>query len=136
LRWTEALQEYQFTFIYCKGTENTIADSLLRVEHSLTSFPLQASKIAATQEQDESLLQIIRQLRSGTPAILAKNYMIINIVLHFIERDRQLRIRVPQQLQSQYLTFYHDHQLSGHFGFQKVRQKIRLINHWPKMRTS
>ena len=102
LRWPLSLQEYTFDFTYYKGSNNVVADSLSRIEqqaalvdHSLTSFPLVPSQLAAAQQQDEDLVHIIHQLRSGNHTHLAGRYMIINNVLHFIERDQPPRIYIP-----------------------------------------
>ena len=34
------------------------------------------------------------------------------------------------------MQFFHDHPMSGHLGFHKVLDKIRLRYYWPQMRTT
>ena len=71
LRWELALQEYQFTLAYRKGTENILADGLSRIETQATQvtnqifhFRLSARQMANLQQQDPQIRDIILQLRS------------------------------------------------------------------------
>ena len=127
LRWTLALQEYRFKFIYRKGSDNNIADSLSRTElqavqlntQTLT-FPLDMSQMAIAQQQDPYIHDLIFHLRTNNEAQIQRHYVIIDNVLHYIEHESFPRICIPHQLQQLYLEFYHAHPLSGHLGFQKV----------------
>ena len=67
LRWTLALQEYQFTLTYCKGTTNIIADSLSRTEQQATQqhiptsdFPVYMETLAVAQQQDSRIHELLR----------------------------------------------------------------------------
>ena len=75
LRWALALQEYLFTLKYCKGTENTLADTLSRTKQQATqvtttksTFPLRMAELAEGQHQDPTLANIIVVIQSGQPS--------------------------------------------------------------------
>ena len=45
-------------------------------------------------------------------------------------------VYVPYSLRQSYMDFYHNHPLSGHLGFHKVLEKLRIKYYWPRMRES
>ncbi len=141
LRWALALQAYQFTLQYCRGTDNTLADTLFRTEQQATQvtstkspFPLRPEQLAEAQHQDHTLCQVISRIQSAQPTTLTKQYIIINHVLHRLSREHPPRVCIPKALQGSYLQFYHGHPLSGHLGFHKVLLKLRSTCYWPRMR--
>ena len=143
LRWTLALQEYTFTLIYCRDSNNLIADGLPRTEFQAAQFlppvvdlPLENSQMATLQQQDPHLRELSTQLRSTVTNTAHQQFMLIDHVLHYISKQGKPRIYVPTQLRQTYLEFYHDYPLSGHLGFHKVLEKIRLHYYWPQMRKS
>ncbi len=143
LRWTLALQEYTFTLIYCRGSHNLIADGLSRTEFQAAQFfptvvdlPLESSQMATLQQQDPHLRELSTQLRSTVTNTAHQQFMLIDHVLHYISKQGKPRIYVPTQLRQTYLEFYHNHPLSGHLGFHKVLEKIRLHYYWPQMHKS
>ena len=141
LRWALALQEYTFTLIYCRGSTNVVADVLSRTEHQVAqlscdtdTLPLHRDQLVVAQQQDPALLNIIRELRNSTMNQAKSRFILINDVLHRVSADQDPRIYLPKSLQTDYLSFYHDHPLCGHLGFHKVLNKLRTHYYWPKMR--
>ena len=90
--------------------------------------------MAILQQNDLVIKHIILQMQSPQPKELQRRFMVINNVLHYVTNSHQPRIYVPKALQQLYLDFYHNHPLSGHLGFHKVLQKLRLHYYWPNMR--
>ena len=58
----------------------------------------------------------------------------ISNVLHQLFLEHRPRPVIPESLKNHFLSFYHDHPLSGHMGFHKVLHKVRSHCYWPKMR--
>ena len=140
LRWTLTLQPYRFTLSYRRGSENTIADSLSRVEVQVTQFlpeessiPVKHDQLLTAQHNDPDLLMIIQQVKAQQPSMVMR-YMLINNLLYHISTSSSPRLCIPQALRSTYMSFYHAHPLSGHLGFHKVLTKLRSHYYWPKMR--
>ena len=140
LRWALALQEYTFTVRYCKGSTNIVADSLSRAEHQAVqvqferdAFPIHREQLMVAQQNDPKLLQIIQQVIRPTSTMAKSSFILINNILHQLSTDHQPRIYVPRSLQHNFLSFYHDHPLSGHLGFHKVLLKLRTHYYWPKL---
>ena len=143
LRWTLALQEYQFTLSYRKGATNLVADSLSRADCQAVQFlpetsdlPIPLPQLATLQQHDPAIQQIIHQLRSLQPFPSQRRFMLRDNLVFFIQAHHEPRLYIPHALQQTYLQFYHDHPLSGHLGFHKVLEKLRLKYYWPNMRHS
>ncbi len=92
--------------------------------------------MATLQQQDPYLQTLAAQLQSSSSNPTHQRFMIIDNVIHYISQHSESRIYVPTQLRHAYLEFYHNHPFSGHLGFHKVLEKIRLHYYWPQMRKS
>ena len=143
LRWAMALQEYRYTLTYKKGVQNVIADGLSRVETQCVQFnptvvqlPTTMAQIAALQQADEQIRQITHDIQSTTSNKVHNHFQLQNNVLYFIQTGKEPRIYIPQSLRNLYMQFFHDHPMSGHLGFHKVLDKIRLRYYWPQMHTT
>ena len=59
--------------------------------------------------------------------------MLHDNLVFFIQAHHEPLIYIPHALQQTYLQFYYDHPLSGHLGFHKFLEKVRLQYYWPNM---
>jgi hypothetical protein len=83
-------------------------------------FPIYMVQLANAQQQDEHMQVIIRRIQSLTKNPAHHNYALINHVLHQLSLEHPPRPFIPGRLTHKFLSFYHDHPLSGHMGFHKV----------------
>ena len=143
LRWALALQEYSFTMIYRKGASNTVADALSRMEYHAAQWaedandlPFQPQQIAQMQQQDPVIKDLILRIQNNHDKQVYRHFVLIDNILHFISQGLPPRLYLPEALRATYLEFYHNHRLTGHFGFHKLLHRIRSMYYWPKLRQS
>ena len=134
LRWALALQEYSFTMIYRKGASNTVANVLSRMEYHAAQWaedandlPFQPQQITQMQQQDPVIKDLILRIQNNHDKQVYRHFVLIDNILHFISQGLPPRLYLPEALRATYLEFYHNHRLTGHFGFHKLLHRIRSM---------
>ena len=100
---------------------------------SATKLPLHQHQIKQMQQQDPTIKTIILQIQASHDAQLNRNFVMIDNVLYYVSQACPPRLYVLEALRATYLDFYHNHQLSGHFGFHKLLHRICSMYYWPKL---
>ena len=162
-RWALALQEYNFTVEYRKGSHNDNADALSRRRETVG----RASHLAATrsttgvlteqiliaQQKDDIIQQVYQALRlsvkqpTGTiwrkPPFSRYHQLWSQLKLRegvvyrtYIPGPTSQAITVPVLpacLRKEYLTLCHDSTTGGHQGWHKTLHKLRMEAYWVNM---
>lgn len=137
-RWMELLQEYNFTFKYKKGSDNTVPDALSRRpdHHELNSLTVQLDtgirqRLVEGYLTDPRLKPIYESCLEGSPPA---RYSLADNVL-CLERDDTLVVCIPSKsdLRLSLLHDAHDSAIAGHFGFEKTYQHLHSRFYWPSM---
>ena len=155
-RWALALQEFDFTIKYRRGSSNANADALSRVPTipstcagTVTVPELTLEDVAQEQGKDEALNEVRRLVSSGLsnqprhwnqPSI--RNFSRIRSQLCVVdgvlcrkytpgplEKEKIVPV-VPLSLQPTALKANHDIISSGHQGVEKTLQRLKLTAYW------
>ena len=152
-RWSERLQQYNFTTLFTPGRDNVVADLLSRatpnptpdpgpdtVEPELILMlhaPLQAAvslqDLQLASAQDPTLSQVRTYIREGWPRKVPEELA----PFHRVRDDlscwndvcvaRGLCTVVPSTLRARILSMAHE----GHLGIVRVKQRCRGLAWWP-----
>ena len=159
-RWALAFQEYNFTIVYRKGSENQNADALSRqFEHwddqsaaTLVTPPL-TEDLKLHQQQDKVIFQLYEALlqdskppcakqwshlplnryRQLWPQLLIKNNLVCRRYTPGPTSEPLIVPIIPSTYQATLLFQYHDHPQAGHLGTDKTAAKIRQVGYWVGM---
>ncbi|KAJ8332536.1 hypothetical protein SKAU_G00423250 [Synaphobranchus kaupii] len=154
-RWSERLQQYNFTPQFTPGRENVVADLLSRAtpcpppsqdpDHRVTEpdliqmlhTPLQTTvslqDLQQASEQDPVLSQLRAFIRTGWPPKVSEELAPFYRVREELSCwgdvcvARGLRTVVPSCLRARILLMAHE----GHLGIVKVKQRCRDLVWWP-----
>ncbi len=146
MRWSLALQEYDFDIVYRSGKKHSNADALSRL---FNISEVKLNNILDEQEEDPTLKAYRDYLKDGSlpsDQSLAHNVrnackdMIIqsdNLLYRIWQADPKSHPRyqlvVPTKLRPYILEQYHDTAFAGHLGFFKTYEKIRERFYWERM---
>lgn len=138
-RWRLLLNEYDKEIIYKKGSKNTNADALSRLDevainHVITT-PIDDNLITKLQNEDKEIQQIIKDLKRQNKTMFNNFYMDNNLLYatKHIKNVKVKRIVVPEVLVETVLTTCHDDMSGGHLGFKKTWPKVRDRFYWKTM---
>jgi len=139
-RWSEFLQQFDFTIEYQQGKSNVVADALSRrsdhkVEQSevnLTVAEIKVddieSKIKKFYECDQVCVQLLKDSTERDK---------LNIKLDeangLLYKDDRLYVPDHEPTKSFILSESHDSPLSGHVGTAKTIELVKRLFYWPKM---
>ena len=159
-RWALALQEYDFTIKYRKGSLNANADALSRCIHPETS--LAATQISSdpfkvtlqeAQQEDPIIKQVFTALQTSSQKPKGKLWHRPPL-LRFHQLWPQLSIVdgvvcrkyspgpssdvitvpvVPDHMQKEFLQQCHDDPSAGHQGVEKTLERLRSKAYWVNM---
>ncbi len=145
-RYYERLKVFDFTPLYTKGRENTVADALSRLHKSdptertvgkppATLFTVRSDFLATATSEDELLMQIQHYVKTSWPdrKKITKAAMPYYQVRTELDVDRGFLIRngcrlvVPATMQKNLLHAAHE----GHPGIVRMKRKTRETYWWP-----
>jgi hypothetical protein len=130
-RWRMSMAEYQYKVIYMKGSANTRADALSRMEclvkrinkiEMVDKINLDKETIKAMQEEDSELLKLKDKRR----------FFLENGIL-FRSNFGHAQLVIPRKLKEVVLKLCHDDMSGGHLGFNKTWPKINEKFYWTNM---
>lgn len=148
-RWVLRLQEYHFSVRYRKGLHNLVPDALSRAVQktdlmyvaAVTSkpeseLPSSLVEIKLAQEQDSALLDMVQKSADKDPNRIG--FCQVQDVWYrksFIKNQgEKFQLVVPKSMIIQFLSYFHDHPLSGHLGKLKTLIRILEVAWWPSVR--
>ena len=159
-RWALAFQEYDFTIVHRKGSENQNADALSRqFEHlddqsAATSVtPSITEDLKLHQQQDKVIFQLYEAFlqnskppcakqwshsplncyRQPWPQLLIKDNLVYRQYTPGPTSEPLIVPIIPSTYQATLLFQYHDHPQAGHLGPDKTAAKIRQVGYWVGM---
>ena len=151
VRWSLALQDFDFDIEYESGRKHQDADALSRApvdantdgEEALLMLNSGRGSLEELQAKEEWLEPLLAYLKDPSlPATrqtkrAAHHYELEDGVVYRRVRtdgeNHHLALVVPRQLRQEVLESLHDHKTAGHLGLRKTWQKIRTRFFWPKM---
>ena len=157
-RWALAMQEYSFQVVYRKGSLNTNADALSRVETLPCSVTLSLphhsnTELQAAQRADPAISKVLQahsQASSPPPSREWRQYPL----RRYVQMWRQLRVIddvlyrhyvpspmldavtvpvLPACMQHQALIRNHNTPTAGHQGSERTLQRLRQEAYWVSM---
>lgn len=131
LRHLDYISQFTTSIEYTKGSDNTVADALSRIEiDEISSTVLDFQKFAAAQSDDEELLQL---LKSNTSSLkLQKHYFPLeDIHLYCDTSQRHPRPFVPRSMRLEVFKTLH---FFSHPGIYASIDLIAKRFVWPGMR--
>ncbi|UYV62285.1 K02A2.6-like, partial [Cordylochernes scorpioides] len=156
-RWAEIIQDFNVTFIYVPGKENTIADFLSRFPCEDDPNLPQDRRVVATVVRDrrppllnsnqiwEGLLQekgwapvmdkLTKLKPNSTERYNNREYRLLDKYL-VTKNERGTWVKVvPTGFRETVISYHHDIATRGHFGVRKVMRRLKGDYYWPGMRT-
>ena len=135
-RWKLSLAEYDYEIEYKKGSLNSNADALSRIEteieatkshqiNSVLSTDL-PENIKEAQLNDKFASKIINNIERE------KNYILENNIL-FRKTTSRITLVIPTAMKETVLRMCHNDMGGGHLGFKKTWPKLRDRFYWPNM---
>lgn len=159
-RWVLFLQEYHFKIVYCKGSDNILADALSRyplkncneegdepfgnnkcieidemwLSQEFKQLKVNLTKIEKEQKSDEKFGRIVRELTNDSECLRAKSYKLHKGILFKLDAGENggYRICVPKSSVVDLVKY--EHETKGHFGGGKVFAALKKWCYFPKMR--
>jgi hypothetical protein len=147
-RWSEELAEYDFRIRHCKGKENVWADTLSRRPDLMTKH--REEKTLFKQENGDMVFD--RQALKATRIVTSESPMWKRIRDETREDKQAVRLRkmrntiesdgvityhglvyVPKNVREEIMKQAHDAPTSGHFGLEKMMERIMRTYYWPGM---
>jgi transposase InsO family protein len=161
-RWALALQEYSFTVVYRRGSQNTNADALSRRrETGMATLPTAVTRadmqtplsdILAAQKQDQVIKLVAQALKLSShpatidwrkPSLRRYSQLWAQLLLkdgivwrHYTPGPTSDAVTVPvlpAALQKEALQQCHDSPQAGHQGAQKTLYRLRRMAYWVNM---
>ena len=156
-RWALALQEYDFSIMYRKGTQHVNADALSRQEYATATTVLKPSEflqqLHEAQQQDEYLHQLHKSLAASQTRLKGRQWrkfplqryrqiyhqlLLLNDIIYRRyspgpTSDTITVPIVPESLRKQVLWQHHNLPSSGHLGAEKTRSRLCQEVYWPGM---
>jgi len=143
MRWAAYLQEWSPSIQHIKGTDNTIADFLSRnpefnseeEEFEVVKpymFPPTSLFMLSTSMDLEKIKK--SQVKHNLKLLMNNNndYEIINGIIYKKFNDK-LKIVIPEDLENEIISEFHDPPHQGHFGINKTYSKIKNSVYFPNM---
>jgi hypothetical protein len=140
-RWQEFLAEYDFTIVYVKGGDNTVADALSRMPDeegeggegsktvaatvlTISIDPKQSKQIKEGYKTDPFCQRVLENLISFPATKVTDGLIYIGS-----------RLVIPRVGTIREDLFRAAHDTLGHFGADKSYANLRDAYYWPRMRT-
>ena len=128
-RWSEFLQQFEFTVVYKEGKTNVVADALSRrSDHQVNHVSsIQANndlldEIKQAYCHDSRCHEILKNKETG--------YIINQNLIYFNDK---LVIPNDNKIKTKLLHEAHDANVSGHVGSAKTYELLSRYYYWPKM---
>ncbi len=157
-RWTIRLQEFHFTVKYRKGQCNVVPDVLSRIQENLispdiiavvkatktavlpTDIPVDLTHIAASQQTDAELQELISKAQSRTIHDISRVHYVLQNGFLFRsvpdgQKGQKWQLVIPARYREEFLRYAHDNPLSGHLGRLKTLLRLLEVVYWPSLRT-
>ena len=143
-RWRLSLAEFDKQIVYKKGSENTNADALSRIEVETNreenkalevincvsaDHPSQLENIKEEQRKDVKLSTIIEKSLASKDSV----YTLVDDKLYKVKKANKKVLMIPTSLVEVALSTCHNDMGGGHLGFKKTWPKIRDRFFWKTM---
>ncbi|UYV73993.1 RBM15B [Cordylochernes scorpioides] len=156
-RWAEIIQDFNVTFVYVPGKENTVADFLSRFPCEDDPEPSRDKRVVAAVIKNRGpplidsdrtwegllkdkkwapLLKLIGDRRS-TETVTYKNKDYKMHEGYLVSKNSGgIWVKVvPPDIREMVIKYHHDVPTGGHFGVKKVMRRLKDDYYWPGMRT-
>lgn len=135
-RWAVRLQQYNYKIIHRKGKENEAPDALSRAPLEIDCPEVDLISVDHPVEDSwyNKLLNDILQNPSAYPYFKVEGSQVYKKIFTGISPEATWVRLVPKEKRKEVFKECHDAPLSGHFGFYKTFNRIRVMYYWPKMR--
>ncbi|CAF1149257.1 unnamed protein product, partial [Brachionus calyciflorus] len=131
-RWRTELADYDKEIIYKKGTKNTNADALSRMNEDSEKKEvnnIDKTDVQGLQYNNQEYREKIDKIKNGEQV---QNFILDNNVL-FQVKNNVKRLCIPDELIGDTLRTCHNDMGGGHFGIKKTWPKIRERFVWNNM---
>ena len=141
-RWLEVLAEFDLHIVYRMGSQHIVADALSRrpdlcVAGISSVHPTFLTNFGVAYKDDPdfgTIFHVLTHPKEPTPKSMAtqiRNFSLKDGILYYDKHH----ICVPKQgdLRSKLYHEFHDAQLAGHFGGDKVYHAMSGLYYWPRM---
>ena len=85
------------------------------------------------QKDDPVLGPIREQLLLNDKESKKSNYILLDQIVYYVDRDENLLLEIPQSIQHQLIEEIHQGCCGGHAGRDRTYHKMRSRYHWPGM---
>ncbi|UYV75794.1 hypothetical protein LAZ67_13001373, partial [Cordylochernes scorpioides] len=156
-RWAEIIQDFNVTFIYVPGKENTVADFLSRFPCEDDPNLSQDRRVVAAVVRDRrppllnsnQIWEGLLQEKGWAPGINRLMKIRPGSIERYNNREYRLQDKylvtknekgtwvkvVPTGFREAVISYHHDIPTGGHFGIKKVMRRLKGDYYWPGMRT-
>lgn len=135
-RWAVRLQQYDYEVVHRKGKDNEAPDALSRAPLDLDVPEIDLVSVDSPVEDAwyNKLKSNILQSPSAYPHFKVEGTQVYKKIFTGVSPEATWVRLVPKEKRNEVLQECHDAPLSGHFGFYKTFNRIRLLYYWPRMR--
>lgn len=135
-RWAVRLQQYDYKIIHRKGKDNEAPDALSRAPLGSDTPEIELISVD-TPVQDSWYNNLLNKIVSNPvayPHWRVEGEQVLKKIFTGVSPEAKWVRLVPKEKRLEVLRECHDAPLSGHFGFYKTFNRIRVLYYWPCMR--
>ena len=133
-RWALKMQQYDFTIIHRKGTDNVVPDAFSRLYEDV---PLDLISVGDGPVKDEwyaNLCNAVENNPEKYPAFCLKEGQLYKYISVGKKSPYQYVRVIPENLRKKILEECHDSAIGGHFGVDKTWNRVRQLYYFPRMK--
>lgn len=134
-RWALKMQQYDFTIVHRKGSENVVPDAFSRIYEE--EVPLDLITVGDGPIADEwynSLCEAVQHSPDKYPAFAFKDGQLFKLISVGRKIPHQYVRVIPGHLRTKVLEECHDSPIGGHFGVEKTWNRVRQLYYFPRMK--
>ena len=157
VRWAIRLSEFDFEIVHKKGIENGDADMLSRlgsqelvesvnevvganmtydyisaIRKPIQLVDIHSSQIEKWQRNDVTYQEVLKICRRNGGVAPSGTYKLVDRLLYKVDGETEL-LMVPEEMREGVMTQYHDHDISGHMGRDRLMELLKDRFYWKGM---